>query len=421
MGAFLVGRAGLGRAAALHRRCATTARRKTQAPVVLVGKGITFDTGGISLKPGAEMDEMKFDMCGAASVLGTLARRRRAEAEASTWSASSRPARTCPSGTRDQAGRRRHQHVGPDDRDPQHRRRRPADPVRRADLRRALQAGGRGRHRDADRRLRDRARPSQPRPVHAPTTRSPAQLLAAGRGALDPCWRMPLDDEYDEALKSNFADMANIGGRAGGAITAAMFLQRFTAQVPVGPPRHRRHGLEVGRAEGRDRPPGRAAHPLRPRPRQVTSRLPGGMTEISFYFNVPSRTGYACRLLRRAQRQGMALTVTGPAEALRRDRSRARGASPRRSSLPTAGSSARGDSRSACMRRRSGSAQNPIDAPLHERAAEPRRAHAACASRPSSASWRSSRSTSATARRRASGWKAYARRGYPIQRHEVAA
>src|SRR5205085_3417210 len=46
---------------------------KTKAPVVLVGKGITFDTGGISIKPGAEMDEMKFDMCGAASVLGTLA------------------------------------------------------------------------------------------------------------------------------------------------------------------------------------------------------------------------------------------------------------------------------------------------------------------------------------------------------------
>ena len=45
---------------------------KAQAPVVLVGKGITFDTGGISIKPAAEMDEMKFDMCGAASVLGTL-------------------------------------------------------------------------------------------------------------------------------------------------------------------------------------------------------------------------------------------------------------------------------------------------------------------------------------------------------------
>ena len=69
---------------------------------------------------------------------------------------------------------------------------------------------------------------------------------------------MPLDEEYDEALKSNFADMGNVGGRAGGAITAAMFLRRFTAKYPLGAPRHRRHGLEVGRAQGRDRPPGAA-------------------------------------------------------------------------------------------------------------------------------------------------------------------
>jgi leucyl aminopeptidase len=54
------------------------------------------------------------------------------------------------------------------------------------------------------------------------------QLVAAGRAAFDPCWRMPVEDEYDEALKSNFADMANVGPRAGGAITAAMFLRRFT-------------------------------------------------------------------------------------------------------------------------------------------------------------------------------------------------
>ena len=58
-----------------------------------------------------------------------------------------------------------------------------------------------------------------------------AELLAAGDSALDPAWRMPLDEEYDEALKSNFADMANIGPRAGGAITAAMFLKRFTGKL----------------------------------------------------------------------------------------------------------------------------------------------------------------------------------------------
>ena len=59
-----------------------------------------------------------------------------------------------------------------------------------------------------------------------------AQMLAASIAGLDPCWRMPLDEEYDEGLKSNFADMANIGSRAGGAITAAMFLRRFTAKYP---------------------------------------------------------------------------------------------------------------------------------------------------------------------------------------------
>jgi leucyl aminopeptidase len=57
-------------------------------------------------------------------------------------------------------------------------------------------------------------------------------LGAAGEAALDRCWRMPLDDDYAEGLKSNFADVANIAGRAGGAITAAKFLQRFTSDFP---------------------------------------------------------------------------------------------------------------------------------------------------------------------------------------------
>jgi leucyl aminopeptidase len=57
-----------------------------------------------------------------------------------------------------------------------------------------------------------------------------ADLLAAGERGADLAWRMPLDAEYDEGLKSNFADMGNVGGRAGGAITAAKFLQRYTAR-----------------------------------------------------------------------------------------------------------------------------------------------------------------------------------------------
>jgi leucyl aminopeptidase len=58
------------------------------------------------------------------------------------------------------------------------------------------------------------------------------QLLAAGEAALDPCWRLPLDDEYAEGLKTNFADVANVAGRAGGAVVAAKFLQRFTQNYP---------------------------------------------------------------------------------------------------------------------------------------------------------------------------------------------
>jgi leucyl aminopeptidase len=58
------------------------------------------------------------------------------------------------------------------------------------------------------------------------------QLLAAGEAALDPCWRLPLDDEYADGLKTNFADVANVAGRAGGAVVAAKFLHRFTQNYP---------------------------------------------------------------------------------------------------------------------------------------------------------------------------------------------
>jgi leucyl aminopeptidase len=57
-------------------------------------------------------------------------------------------------------------------------------------------------------------------------------LLDAGESSLDLCWRMPLDDEYGEGLKTNFADVANVAGRAGGAVTAAKFLQRFVKDIP---------------------------------------------------------------------------------------------------------------------------------------------------------------------------------------------
>jgi len=67
--------------------------------------------------------------------------------------------------------------------------------------------------------------------LFAPDDALAAELLAAGERGLDPAWRMPLDEEYDDGLKSNFADMGNVGPRPGGAITAAMFLKRFTAKL----------------------------------------------------------------------------------------------------------------------------------------------------------------------------------------------
>jgi leucyl aminopeptidase len=203
---------------------------KTQPPVVLVGKGITFDSGGVSLKPGADMDEMKFDMGGAASVLGTL----RAVAELKP-----KLNLVCiiPSCENMPAG----------------------DAVKPGDVVKSMS----GQtieilNTDAEGRLilcdaltyAERFKPSVVVDVATLTGACvvalghhhsglftaddtvAAQMLAASLAGLDPCWRMPLDEEYDEGLKSNFADMANIGSRAGGSITAAMFLRRFTGKYP---------------------------------------------------------------------------------------------------------------------------------------------------------------------------------------------
>ena len=199
---------------------------KGAKPVVLVGKGITFDTGGISIKPAAEMDEMKFDMGGAASVLGTL--RAIAELKPKLNLIVVVPATENMPGGRaikpgDVVTSLSGQTIEILNTDAEGRlilcdalsyveRFDPTVVVDVATLTGACSIAL-GPHNSglftADDALSD-------------------QLLAAGRAAFDPCWRMPLEDEYDEALKSNFADMANVGPRAGGAITAAMFLRRFT-------------------------------------------------------------------------------------------------------------------------------------------------------------------------------------------------
>jgi leucyl aminopeptidase len=203
---------------------------KSQAPVVLVGKGITFDTGGISLKPGAEMDEMKFDMGGAASVLGTL----RAVAELKPKLNLVCIIPSCdnmPSGSAVKPGdvvkSMSGQTIEILNTDAEGRlilcdaltyaeRFKPAVVVDVATLTGACVVAL-GNHHSG---------------LFTADDRIAAQMLAASEAGLDPCWRMPIDEEYGEGLKSNFADMANIGGRAGGASVAAAFLRRFTAKYP---------------------------------------------------------------------------------------------------------------------------------------------------------------------------------------------
>jgi len=200
-----------------------------QAPTVLVGKGITFDSGGISLKPGEGMDEMKFDMGGAASVLGTM----RAVAEL-------KPAVNVVG------------IIAATENLPSGKAVKPGDVVNSMSGQtiEILNTDAEGRLILCDAlTYSERFKPAAVIDIatltgacvialgavrtglFSPDDGLASALQAAGDAALDPCWRMPLDDEYDEALKSNFADMANVGGRPGGSITAAMFLKRFAGKL----------------------------------------------------------------------------------------------------------------------------------------------------------------------------------------------
>lgn len=207
-----------------------TGAAKMAAPVVLVGKGITFDTGGVSIKPAAEMDEMKFDMGGAASVLGTFAAL--AELQPAINVIGLIPScENMPDGLAVK----------------------PGDVVTSMSGQtiEILNTDAEGRLILCD-ALTYAAR-FKPRSVVDIATLTGACVIAlgavrsglfsardelaqslqrAGERSLDLCWRLPLDDEYAEGLKSNFADMGNVAGRAGGAITAAKFLQKFTAELP---------------------------------------------------------------------------------------------------------------------------------------------------------------------------------------------
>jgi leucyl aminopeptidase len=203
--------------------------RKGGKTLALVGKGITFDTGGISLKPAAEMDEMKYDMSGAGSVLGTI--RALAGMKAPVNVVGVVP--TCenmPGGAATRPG----------------------------DI--ATSMSGQTveiLNTDAEGRLilcdaltyAERFKPDAVVDIatltgaivialgHVATglfaneQKLANEILAAGDEAWDRVWQMPLWEDYQEQLRSNFADMANIGGRPGGSITAACFLSRFARNL----------------------------------------------------------------------------------------------------------------------------------------------------------------------------------------------
>jgi leucyl aminopeptidase len=195
-------------------------------PVVLVGKGVTFDSGGISIKPAAAMDEMKFDMCGAASVLGTL--RACVDMELPVNVVGVIPA------TENLPGGRASK---------------PGDIVTSMSGQtiEILNTDAEGRLILCDAlTYSDRFKPDVVIDIatltgacvialgsHAAGLLSndsalADKLLAAGETAGDRAWQLPLWEDYQPQLDSNFADMANIGGREAGAITAACFLSRFT-------------------------------------------------------------------------------------------------------------------------------------------------------------------------------------------------
>ena len=205
----------------------TTAKNK-QKPVVLVGKGLTFDAGGISIKPAAQMDEMKYDMCGGASVFGTI--KAIAEMELPINVVGVVPSsENLPDGAANK----------------------PGDIVTSMSGQtiEILNTDAEGRLILCD--ALTYSKKFDPDVVidiatltgacvialggHACGLMSnndelAAKLLEAGQNSGDRAWQLPLWEEYDEQLKSPFADMANIGGREAGTITAACFLSRYTKE-----------------------------------------------------------------------------------------------------------------------------------------------------------------------------------------------
>lgn len=203
--------------------------KKADQPYVLVGKGVTFDSGGISIKPGAAMDEMKFDMCGAASVMGTIVTVNELKLPINVV-AIVPSVENMPDGNASK----------------------PGDIVTSMSGQtiEVLNTDAEGRLILCDAlTYSEKFKPkavidvatltgacvmalgAHPAGLLSNKQKLADQILAAGTESGDRAWQMPLWDDYQDQLKSNFADMANIGGRKAGMITAGCFLARFTKKL----------------------------------------------------------------------------------------------------------------------------------------------------------------------------------------------
>jgi leucyl aminopeptidase len=199
-------------------------------PVVLVGKGVTFDTGGVSLKPGDDLDMMKYDMAGAASVLGTMKTVARLKLPINLIGI-----------------------IGAVENMPGGNASRPGDVVTSMSgiTIEILNTDAEGRLVLCDAlTYAERFKPecvidvatltgacvialgSQTSGLYANNDKLAEELFDCGTDTGDRAWRMPLWDEYQEQLKSNFADLSNLGGRPAGSITAAIFLSKFAKAYP---------------------------------------------------------------------------------------------------------------------------------------------------------------------------------------------
>jgi leucyl aminopeptidase len=204
---------------------------KNKAPVAFVGKGVTFDTGGISIKPAAGMEEMKWDMAGAGAVFGVMHALAARKAKANVVGIAGL-VENMPSGTAQ----------------------RPGDVVKSMSGQTIevinTDAEGRLVLADALWYCRDRFKPQamidlatltgaimvslgrEHAGLFSNNDALAERLLAAGKAVNEPLWRMPMGDAYDKLINSDIADMKNIGNRYGGSITAAQFLHRFVKDTP---------------------------------------------------------------------------------------------------------------------------------------------------------------------------------------------